>query len=196
MLRCSLISIGRGRISTCCMIRGGSAPGSTQPPQSGQNPSRYSHAVSISWAEKSGRSWRVCPRCAPGFRWPSAWGAAFGGLTISLEGGLDELDESFFDRASSASRASTRSVNVRTNSSSSRHRGHWPDLGSFMVAPSYRSLLRKPRAISIPVNGYADDLPGGACEADGLRSVAEEGSCDRQWGGGRRGAIRGWRAAG
>src|SRR5512135_3835582 len=196
MPRCSLIAIGRGVISTCCRIRGGSVLGSTPPPQSGQGPSRYSHTVSISSGEKSDRSWRVCPRCAPCFRSPFAWDAAFGGLTIALEGGLDELDESFFDRASSASRAFTRSVNVRTNSSSSSHRGHWPDLGSFMVAPSYRSLLRKPRAISIPVNGYGDDLPGGACEADGLRSVAEEGSCDRQWGGGRRGAIRGWRAAG
>jgi hypothetical protein len=37
---------------------------------------------------------------------------AFGGLTISLEGGLDELDEFFFNRASSASSCSWRAINA------------------------------------------------------------------------------------
>ena len=41
-------------------------------------------------------------------RLPFPLGAGFGGLTISLEGGLDEVDEFFFARARSASSFSTR----------------------------------------------------------------------------------------
>src|SRR5438270_602127 len=47
-----------------------------------------------------------------------------------------------------------------------------------------------------PGPGGGDQLPGGAREADGLRPVAEGGSGDRQWGGGRSGAVRGGRADG
>ena len=45
-------------------------------------------------------------------RLPFPLGAGFGGLTISLEGGLDEVDEFFFARARSASSFSTRAASL------------------------------------------------------------------------------------
>ncbi len=54
---------------------------------------------STSSGENGVRSCRSCPGCPPGrlfrFRFPRARSAARGGLTMSLDGGLEEVDESF-----------------------------------------------------------------------------------------------------
>ena len=90
---------------------------------------------------------------------PFPLGAGFGGLTISLEGGLDEVDEFFFARASSASSFSRRTVSSAIFFSSSAHRGQPPGWGSSMMRTSYRLTPNQPRAVLAAVNGYLIRLP-------------------------------------
>src|SRR4051794_28642809 len=150
MPRCSLTSIGRGRISTCWTIRGSSSLTSTWPPQSGQAVQEYSHVLSISSREKGARWWRGCPGWAPRLRLPLPLRAGFGGLTISPEGGLDELEEFFLAAVSSASSFARRAVSSAIFSISSAHRGQPPGWRPSIINPGYRLTRYQPRAILEP----------------------------------------------
>src|SRR3954462_11600459 len=98
-------------------------------PQQGQEPRRWSKAPALTASGgKAGRSCLGWPGCPPMRRlsWPSG-GGDLGGLTMSEEGGLEEVEESLraaascwpnwettcLRAASSASRASTRAGSRR-----------------------------------------------------------------------------------
>ena len=55
------------------------------------------------------RKFCSCPGCPPCLRFLPSFRGGLGGLTISLDGGLEEFDEFFFALANSASNAAIRS---------------------------------------------------------------------------------------
>ncbi len=100
--------------------------------------------------------WRDAQAQGKRIRWSlEGWlGAGFGGLTISLEGGLDDVDEFFLARASSASSFSRLAVSSAIFFLCSAHCGQPPGLESSMMRTSYRPTRNQPRATPGVVNGY------------------------------------------
>ena len=116
--RGSVISIGSARSSTCWTTRASCFADLPCPPQSGHEPSRVRvHAVYVCDAvkasgENGGRSCFLCPGGPPIFRWPVApGGVGRGGLTISLDGGFDDVAEFFRALASAISSSPMRRSN-------------------------------------------------------------------------------------
>src|SRR4051794_29012030 len=114
--------IGRSTSSTCATTYGAAVLAVRSPPQSGQQGKWYSCTQSICSGSNGGRTLAPWPGWAPRFRGVAVLG--FGGLTMSLDGGLDEFDEFLRAAANSASRRATRALNSRIRSSSSWQREH------------------------------------------------------------------------
>ena len=85
---------------------------------------------------KGGRSWRGWPGWAPIFALPLPLGR--GGLTISLEGGLEELPEFFFALASFASKSATLAWRSAFSCRKASQAGQCVILDVVMMAASLR----------------------------------------------------------
>ena len=79
------------------------------PPQSGQQSSVWGSKWLTASGGNGDRRCCSCPGCPPRFRLFPPLRGGFFGLTMSLDGGLEEFDEFFFALASSASNAAIRS---------------------------------------------------------------------------------------
>src|ERR1039458_2424107 len=87
--------VGVAVISPCCRTSGGRLASRSEPPHSGQQSSVYGSK----WLTASGgnglRRCCSCPGCAPRFRFLPSLRGGLGGLIISLEGGLEEVEGVF-----------------------------------------------------------------------------------------------------
>src|SRR5437870_6868171 len=148
--------------STCWTTWGGSLVSASRPPQSGQCDKRWGYVAVTSSALKGTRTCGSCPGCPPMPR--LGWfGSAGGlvGLTMSDDGGLDDVEESFFAAAncfwscwSASSKCCTRSSNACFSCWSF---AHWEQLaaGRFFM-PSI--LDAGAQLARLPVNGYRNSM--------------------------------------
>src|SRR4051794_3489171 len=106
------MSKGMRRTSICWATRGGPSMGETAWPQVGQHSRTWSKGGLVSCSgEKAARECLGWPGCPPCFRlsWPGG-GGGLGGLTMSEEGGLEEVEESLRALASFSCKERTCSV--------------------------------------------------------------------------------------
>ena len=104
-----MISIGVATISTCWIIRGACCVRRPCRPHSGQVHPVYASETSTASGGNGGRSCLGCPGWPPIFRFLcDPVGGDLGGLTMSLEGGFDDVVEFFRAVASSLSSSSIR----------------------------------------------------------------------------------------
>src|SRR3954469_8845288 len=99
-------------ISTCWTTVAKCAFGRSGPAQQGQTSRACTTALVICSGGKGTRSCLGCPGCPPIWRGESAEG--LGGLTMSEEGGLEEVEESLRAAASCSSRRATVACNCCT----------------------------------------------------------------------------------
>jgi hypothetical protein len=86
--------VGASVISTCWSTSGSHRERTNEPPQSGQQSSVWGWKWLTASGGNGDRKCCSCPGCPPFFRFLPPLGSGFFGLTMSLDGGLEEVEES------------------------------------------------------------------------------------------------------
>src|SRR5712692_9227285 len=112
---------------------------------------------SICSGAKGGRSWRGCPGWAPMVRCRLPLGR--GGLTISLEGGFEELPEFFRALARSASKSATLALSAAFSTCKAWQRPQRvvPDIA--MMGDRLNQTEKRKKTNRKSVNGYLVSCP-------------------------------------
>src|SRR3972149_1588330 len=106
--------VGVWVISTCWSTSGSRRETTSVPPQSGQPSRVWGWKLVPSWGGTGARKCCSCPGCPPFFRFLPPLGSGFFGLTMSLDGGLGEGDESFRGGANPGCRPAFSASSVAT----------------------------------------------------------------------------------